>query len=119
MLLKGHLLIEVGLESVLKCNGINEPENFSFYKKVTILENIVPDNCTDKFLIIQSLKELNKLRNKLAHDFHFKMEDEELAQWSQAILKHFKGQKWTNYTYRTKIAHSFSVLSKNIWDLIH
>ena len=33
------------------------------------------------------------------------------------VLANFSGAKFTKYTYRTKIIHAFSVLSKNILEL--
>jgi hypothetical protein len=114
ILLKGHLLIEVLLESTLRGENI-ECENFSFYRKIQTLQNtkLKERNC----FIIQSLKKLNEIRNKLAHDFNFDITNGEFELWALEVRKNLKGKKFSRYNFRTKIVHSFSIISKNILDL--
>lgn len=40
ILLKGHLLLETILVTVLKRNGISNPEKYSFHRKITEFESI-------------------------------------------------------------------------------
>jgi hypothetical protein len=68
-------------------------------------------------LIIFSLKVLNNLRNKLAHEFHSDINNGEFEQWASKILENMDGVKFSKYTYRTKNVHSFSVLAINILKL--
>jgi len=117
ILLKGHLLIETILETVLKRNNILDCENYSFYRKITVLESFEVVNKLKMDFIIASLRDINRLRNKVAHEFHFDIENGEFEIWASNILNNLKGAKFTKYTYRTKIVHSFSVLSRNILEV--
>jgi len=114
ILLKGHLMLETILESVLRNNGIHEIDNYSFYRKISLLKQIDFDDELKKELIIYSLEEINRLRNKLAHEFDFDIANGEFEMCSNIILKKLKGNKFSKYTFRTKFVHSFSVLSKNL-----
>ena len=67
-----------------------------------------------KETIIQSLTELNRLRNKLAHEFKFDIKNGEFEKWSDEVHNKFDGEKFTKFTLRTRIVHSFSFLAKAI-----
>ena len=118
ILLKGHLLIEMVMDTALGRNKILNYKNYSFYKKISILETIDFKDGDKKKLIISSLKTLNNMRNKLAHEFHFDISNGEFEQWASIILENLQGIKFSKYTYRTKIVHSFSALSINLLELI-
>lgn len=117
ILLKGHLLIEMVIDTTLGRSSIDNYKNYSFYKKISVLENIDFKENHKKKLIISSLKVLNNLRNKLAHEFQFDINNGKFEQWASIILENMDGVKFSKYTYRTKIVHSFSVLSINILKL--
>ena len=117
ILLKGHLILEGILETALNRVNIEGSENFSFHRKIEALERVDFENNLKKNFIIISLKDLNKLRNKLAHDFFFDIKNGEFELWSLNILENLRGEKYTKYTFRTKIVHSFSTISKNILEL--
>lgn len=117
ILLKGHLLLEIILDTTLARNAIQGLDNYSFYRKILALEKIDFDNSLQKDLIVTSLKEINQLRNIFAHEFNFEIKDGRFELWASNILKNFEGTKFTKYTFRTKSVHSFSILSKNILDL--
>jgi len=118
ILLKGHLLLEKVIETVLNRYGIREIENYSFYKKIIELKKVVPHEIKNKDLIIESLIILNRLRNKLAHELDYEVEnDDDFAEWFTNILASLKGRKWCKYTHRTKIVHSFSVLAINVLNM--
>jgi hypothetical protein len=117
ILLKGHLLLETVLETVLLRNNITDLDSFSFHRKILALEGIeIQDDIRKKF-IISSLREINRLRNKVAHEFHFDIANGELEMWAFNILNNLKGAKFSKYTFRTKIVHSFSVLTKNMLEI--
>lgn len=117
ILLKGHLLLETVLETALnRCEVINS-EDYSFYKKIKAFESIKFKEAEKHNFIVSSLKRVNRLRNNLAHEFHFDIKNGELELWSADILENLKGEKYTRFTYRTKIVHAFSIISKNILDL--
>jgi len=117
ILLKGHLLLEKVIETVLERNNIQSYKNFSFYKKILTLEKIEFNENEKKEFIIKSLKNLNKMRNALAHEFSYRIDNDIFELWSENVLKKLKGTKFTKYTYRTKKVHSFSSLTINILEL--
>ncbi len=114
ILLKGHLILERILDSILEVNNLKNINNFSFHSKIRAYEKIEFVNSNKKDFIVNSLLTLNKIRNRLAHDFDYKIDNGEFEQWSKEILINLKGEKFSKYTYRTKIIHSFSIISKNI-----
>jgi hypothetical protein len=117
ILLKGHLLLETILETSLSRCEINVSEDYSFYKKIKAFENVRFKETEKHKFIVCSLKKVNRLRNNLAHEFHFDIKNGELELWSADILRNLEGEKYTRFTYRTKIVHAFSIISKNILDL--
>ncbi|MCX6237062.1 MAG: hypothetical protein NTY07_05790 [Bacteroidia bacterium] len=117
ILLKGHLLMEMIMDTALGKNNTTNYKNYSFYKKISILETVDFNDNHKKELIISSLKTLNNLRNKLSHEFQFDINKGELEQWASKILENLRGMKFSKYTYRTKIVHSFSILSINLLEL--
>jgi len=122
IVLKGHLLLEMALGNVISRNNIKDFENYSFYRKISILNSMeITDSKNDekRKFIVESLLELNKYRNKLAHEFLHKIEDDDIIAWSERVLKNLKGTKYSKYTFKTRIIHSFSVLSINLLSLSH
>ncbi len=117
ILLKGHLILETILETVLKRNNITNLDNYSFHRKILALENIEAEDLSEKEFIILSLREINRLRNKVAHEFHFDIDNGEFEMWAINILDNLTGKKFSKYTFRTKIVHSFSVLTKNMLEM--
>ena len=118
ILLKGHILIEITVDRVLSKSGIDEYKDYSFFRKVNLLRNLKEDNGKLK-LIIPFLERLNSLRNKLAHESLFDINNGEFEGWCFDVYDSCKGTKFSKYTHRTKIIHSFSILSKNIIYLIY
>tara|TARA_R110002072_G_scaffold35506_3_gene105052 strand:+ start:1298 stop:1732 length:435 start_codon:yes stop_codon:yes gene_type:complete len=117
ILLKGHLLLETVLETSLSRCKINKSEDYSFYKKIKAFETIKFKETEKHKFIVRSLNKINRLRNNLAHEFHFDIKNGELELWSGDILENLEGEKFTRFTYRTKIVHAFSIISKNILNL--
>lgn len=117
ILLKGHLLLDVVLNRALSKNDIKGTEDFSFYRKITLLKGIETNDRKKLDMVIGLLTDLNRFRNGLAHEFQFDINDGQFDAWSQKILTNFEGMKFRRYTYRTKIVHSFSILTKNILEL--
>lgn len=113
ILLKGHLMLETALEITLSRNN-KKNDDYSFYRKITILENDIITNSPGKQFIINSLKEINSMRNKLAHEFFYDDLNTKLEKWSDSILNNLKGKKFSRFTHRTKIIHSFSILTVNL-----
>jgi hypothetical protein len=114
ILLKGHLMLETALETTLSRNNILKNDNYSFYRKLTILEDVIVAENPDKEFIVNSLKKINLMRNKLAHEFFYNELDNDIEEWSKCILMNLKGEKYSKFTYRTRIVHSFSILTLNL-----
>ena len=114
ILLKGHLYLEMILTVVLNRMNVEEIDNLSFFKKMKELEKLGFSKQNNWKTIIASLNHLNKIRNKLAHDFMYKSTFEDLTIWSARINENLEGGKFSKYTKRTKIVHAFSTLSKNL-----
>lgn len=117
VLLKGHLLLEISMGTVLKRREIENFHKLSFNGKLIILEEMDSSNSEHRSKITDYLRTLNRMRNKLAHEFHFDPKSGELEDWASSILNSLEGTKYTKYTYRTKIVQAFSVLSFNVLSL--
>lgn len=117
ILLYGHLLTEGSIDVVLERNKIKNYQNYSFYRKISLLRSIKFKSENNIEQIISSLITLNNLRNKLAHEMNFDIYNGEFEQWALEIFNDFKGRKFSKYTFKTKIVHSFSALSINILEL--
>tara|TARA_R110002049_G_scaffold308784_1_gene514075 strand:- start:343 stop:807 length:465 start_codon:yes stop_codon:yes gene_type:complete len=117
ILLKGHLLIEQILDGKLNRCGIENRKSLSFYGKILAIEKLDFEQTEKKKIILNALKKLNKLRNNLAHDYKFDLNNGELELWAKGILKNLNGEKYTRFTFRTKIVHAFSTLTINILEL--
>ena len=117
LILKGHLLLEIILDSALDTNEICGYKNYSFYKKIDCLKKLSVNEKQKFDLVISLLLEINSLRNKLAHEYFFKIQKGELESWAKKILDNFDGTKYSKYTFRTKIVHGFSTLAKNIIEI--
>jgi len=117
ILLKGHLFLEVVLDTILEMNDIKDTQNFSFHRKISSLRKIRIKNIKKQDLICSLLCDINQLRNKLAHEHGFEINNGEFESWGQVVLENFVGTKFTKYTFKTKIVHAFSVLAKNILEL--
>jgi hypothetical protein len=117
ILIKGHLLLDKVIETVLKREGINDCETFSFFRKINVLETFGFQNNLNLEFIKSSLLDINRIRNKAVHEVRFTNRNVDLEQWASNVLSQLPGNKFSKITSRTKIVHSFSVLSKNILDL--
>ncbi|SFT71063.1 hypothetical protein SAMN04489724_1744 [Algoriphagus locisalis] len=113
ILLNGHVFLEKIIEIALKRMGDPDPEKLSFYSKVIRLKHLLGQS-PHSDSIIYSLTELNRLRNKLAHEFKYDAKNGEFHSWSEHIHLNFEGEKYTKFTQRTKIVHAFSFLAINI-----
>lgn len=117
IILKGHLLLESVIDkslSFLVQRGDIEILNLSFYKKLQLLRllHVCPD---DQFSKAQNFViQLNKIRNRLAHQIGFDGAQTELSVWAAAVLNTFPGIKFSKYTFRTKVVHAFASLAAEL-----
>lgn len=117
ILLKGHLLLETALEVLLKRNSVVLNDNYSFFRKVNLFESQIETNKTIKSDIVFFLREINSLRNQLAHEFLIENLNTNLKVLADGILAKLSGTKYSKFTFRTKVVHSFSTLAINILDI--
>ncbi len=114
ILLKGHLYLDVTLTTVILGNKVSNASDLSFFRKTKMLESIEVKDAKRKEVIICALGQINNLRNMLAHEPNFDLDDSAFNSWVDYVLSNLKGQKFGNYTFRTKKVHAFSVLTINI-----
>ena len=93
ILLKGYLFIEMILTVVLERKDELDVGDLSFYKKMKEFEKLGFSNHKNWKTIIASLHHLNKIRNKLAHNFLYKTALEDLTKWSTKINDNLIGGK--------------------------
>lgn len=112
VLLKGHLLLEVAIENAIHLlSGGNEKYGgLSFHKKLLMLNRIQACGTPDIAKAIEHLHALNRIRNRLAHEFRFVGGNEALDKWTGAVLADFPGVKTQRHPFRTKLIQAFSAL---------
>ncbi|URI10046.1 hypothetical protein MW290_31420 [Aquincola tertiaricarbonis] len=117
ILLKGHLLLESVIDQSLghlvRRDGVDSL-NISFAKKLQLLR-LLHDMDHEQFLKIQAFTlQVNRLRNKLAHELNFDSSASEFERWANAVLDAFPATKISKYTFRTKIVHAFASLASQL-----
>ena len=120
ILLKGHLMLEVliddAINNYLSKDSRIQSLNLPYSKKIKLMYLLSKDDSHNIDKIHKYLIEINQIRNKLAHNYQFE-EESDLSQWANNIIADFKVNKHTKFTYRTKIVHGFSTLSREIYEL--
>ena len=109
VVLKGHLYSENQLESLVlmklpRGDKVLENGNLSYSQKLLLVESldILPDN------IISTLRGLNKLRNKFAHNLDAEVSHNEITRVGSPLGKKF-----------TALKHSSKSDEKLLWSVIH
>lgn len=116
ILLKGHLFLEIFLASALSLRtSLTEPQikSLSFSAKARALAEA--DAQLSK--VMEHVRSLNKLRNKLAHEPFPDELQTELKNWSEQVLSSCSIQKHQKYTSRTKITQAIAALARKIYEL--
>lgn len=119
VLLKGHLLIEVAIDNAIHLLDEEKNQDYadlSFHKKLQTL-NSLQEHCSSNLTkAIEHLQTLNRIRNRLAHEFMFTGGKEALGEWAEAVLVDFPGMKVQRHTFRTKLIQAFGSLASVIID---
>nr|VFK43706.1 MAG: hypothetical protein BECKSD772F_GA0070984_11549 [Candidatus Kentron sp. SD]VFK49022.1 MAG: hypothetical protein BECKSD772E_GA0070983_115410 [Candidatus Kentron sp. SD] len=117
IILKGHLIIEVIMDNVLFENDVEKRSELSFHRKVEKLSHI--STCASGPIreAVHYLIALNKIRNRLAHEFTFSIDNSGIEDWATDVLLALEGMKFSKFTYRTKIVHAFSALAKALTEI--
>ncbi|MCL6688057.1 hypothetical protein M8R19_04935 [Pseudomonas sp. R3.Fl] len=117
-MLKGHLLLEVFLASGLSQRTSltdSQINNLSFSAKVRALAEVGEQLSK----AMEYARQLNRLRNKLAHEPFPEELESELNSWSEKVLSSFSIQKHQKYTRRTKATQAIAALARNVYELSH
>lgn len=114
IVLKGHLILEEGLNDFLAC-FVNDIETFLkigflFERKVALLSCLVPKQMANDN-IWEQLREINRLRNKLAHNLRFSQYERQLKQWAIGVLGYKPKTIKRKITYRNSVVKAFALLS--------
>lgn len=118
ILLKGHLVLEVAVDSAIRTldkHNTSKLKDLSFHRKLQILESLRPFASSDLKEALGHLRNLNIIRNRLAHESMFDG-TKDLGSWSEAVLADFPGTKVCRYTFRTKIIQAFGALARFLVD---
>jgi hypothetical protein len=113
LLLKGHLVLEIVLDNFLKKNTSLNIERMSFYGKLKEIETIY-NSTSHESGFVELLFKLNVIRNKFAHEWQFSIESSGIESWANEVVSKLPAQKYTRFTERTKLVHSFSALANEI-----
>ena len=120
IVLKGHLIFEEGLNEFLAC-FVNDIERllkigFPFERKVALLSCLVPKQMANDE-IWEQLREINRLRNKLAHNLRFSQYEGQLKQWATEVLGYNPKTIKRTLTYRNSVVKAFVLLSGKLTGL--
>lgn len=119
ILLKGHLMLEVAINNAIHTldkHNRSKLKDLSFHRKLQILDSLRQYAQSDLKEALGHLRNLNILRNRLAHEFMFDGGAEDLGRWSEAVLEDFPGTKFCRHTFRTKIVQAFAALARLLVD---
>ncbi len=117
IVLKGHLILEEELNSFLAC-FVNDTETFlkigfMFERKVSLLSCLVPKQMA-KDKIWEQLREINRLRNKLAHNLRFSQYEQELKSWAIGVLGYNPKTLKRKVTYRNTVVKALALLTGHL-----
>lgn len=118
ILLKGHLLLDIMLTAGLSRQSAmtaSQVKNLSFYAKTQALAE------TDASLsdAMAHAKQLNRLRNQVAHEPFVQTLEADLATWSEQVLAVYAVQKYQRYTHRTRLTQAIAALAQSIYEMTH
>lgn len=119
ILLKGHLMLEVAVNHAIHIlceQGTYRICDLSFHRKLQILENQQTNARSDLRRAIVHLRNLNLLRNRLAHELTFVDGTNALGKWSEVVIAEFPGTKVSRNTFRTKIIRAIGALATVLID---
>lgn len=111
ILLRGHLILEAFMDNLFKNGSQEKYKKLNFFGKVNLLNKVTGSDLVDIESIKTHLLSINNIRNKFAHEWSFNIHESEIEKWSKDVLFTFEGEKFSKYTYRTKVIHAFSSLS--------
>lgn len=117
ILLKGHLALEAVLDDLLARNyeiSQKKVREMSYHRKVEVLTKLTDSNEKKKLVALKYCRDLNNIRNRLAHEFAFKDGEESLTLWADGVLRHIPGTKFGHHTSRTKVIHAIGSIARSL-----
>lgn len=115
LLLKGHLILEQALNAQLALYIKDEKKldglNLMFNKKLDLLVALEDKDPVGFINSMKHLKEINRIRNKLAHQLEFKDNHSDLKRWACAVLNYTPKTINSKRTYSNMLRKAFYFLT--------
>lgn len=117
LLLRGHLAIEYFINTIFNLKLIRGKkdltEGLNFDKKLRLVNSMDLINSD----VYASIKSLNKLRNKIAHEFEYRVSNEDLLLVIKPLSKVVKKELTDNQGSNTELLRN--ILSTLLINLVH
>ena len=119
LLLKGHLILEQCLNELLRSympkSGSVESLNFTFAKKLDVLLAL-----GHKLYVVggggeEHIKEVNRIRNRLAHRLDYPELRSDLGSWACAVLGYTPKTMSRDQTYLNTVRKAFAFSAAFLW----
>ncbi len=111
------MILEVFVDNLLLNNTEENYRKWSFYSKVKQVEKHFSESSIKLNKLTKHLLSLNKIRNELAHEWQFNINNSAIDSRASEVLIHLPVKKHSKYTRRTKIVHAFSALANGITEI--
>ena len=118
LLLKGHLVLELCLNEFLKVHIRDEEQldrlNLTFAKKVDLIVALGHELYTLNAKGAEGtaqVRELNRIRNKLAHQLDFAAHEDDFKRWACAVVGYKPKSLRRRATYVNTVKKAFYVLA--------
>jgi len=112
VLLKGHLVLEQILNQIIMAHQLDTNRiaamNLMFGKTLELVMALDSRILKDDYA---HLKEINRIRNKVAHELFFKEYHNDLKNWASSVLGYKPKTIDTKRTYKNHVIKAFSWLS--------
>lgn len=118
ILLKGHLYVEMFLKERLRIHYTYSSkmlDSLSFYRMLALLEPDIGEADTVQKDALRLARELNLLRNAIAHEALFDSENAGLHRWADKALSTLPVTKTQKCTRRTRLTHAIAALAKVLY----
>lgn len=118
ILLKGHLYVEMFLKERFRIQYAYSNkvlDSLSFYRMLTLLESDIGNADLVQMDALGLARELNLLRNAVAHEALFDSENAGLHRWADKALRTLPATKMQKYTRRTRLTHAIAALAKVLY----
>ena len=115
LLLKGHLILEQALNAQLSLHIKDQKKlaslNLMFSKKLDLLVALEDRDPVGVVSSVRHLKEINRIRNKLAHQLEFKEHHGDLKNWACSVLGYTPKTINRKRTYKNMLRKAFYFLT--------